>query len=213
MMLNVYGRADSTNVQAVMWCIGEIDIPHKRFDIGHRFGGTDTPEFIAMNPNRMVPVLVDGEDSALWESGAILRYLANRYAQAPFWPSDPSERAQVDKWAEWSKVSVATNFTVPIFWALVRTPPDRRDYHALKRAIRKFEDCLKIANQQLSQHRYLAGDDFSLADVVLGHILYRYFDIDIERAELPHLRACYDHLAQRSQYLTHVMVSYDALRA
>ena len=124
MMLNVYGRADSTNVQAVMWCIGEIDIPHKRFDIGHRFGGTDTPEFIAMNPNRMVPVLVDGEDSALWESGAILRYLANRYAQAPFWPSDPSERAQVDKWAEWSKVSVAVNFRVPIFWVLVRTPAE-----------------------------------------------------------------------------------------
>ena len=95
----------------------------------------------------------------------------------------------------------------------MRTPQERRDYHALKRAIQKFEDCLKIANQQLSQHRYLAGDDFSLADVVLGHILYRYFDIDIERAELQHLRAYYNRLTQRPQYRKHIMVSYDALRA
>ena len=212
-MLTVYGRADSSNVQAVMWCIAELALPHERYDIGHRFGGTNTPEFIAMNPNRKVPVLVDGEGSALWESSAILRYLANCYAQAPFWPSDPSARAQVDKWAEWSKVSLAVNFTVPIFWALVRTPAEERDYHKLKQAIRKFEDYLKIADQQLLQHPYLTGDDFSLADVVLGHILYRYFDIDIERAELPHLRAYYDRLTQRPQYRTHVMVSYDALRA
>ena len=98
-----------------MWCIAELALPLERYDIGHRFGDTNTPEFIAMNPNRMVPFLVDGEGSALWESCAILRYLANCYAQAPFWPSDPSARAQVDKWAEWSKVSLAVVFTVPIF--------------------------------------------------------------------------------------------------
>ena len=105
------------------------------------------------------------------------------------------------------------NFTVPIFWAPVCTPAEERDYHKLKQAIRKFEDYLKIADQQLLQHPYLTGDDFSLAQVVFRHILYRYFGIDIERAELPHIRACYDHLTQRSQYRTHVMVSYDALRA
>ena len=76
-MLTVYGRADSSNVQAVMWCIAELGLPHERYNIGHRFGGTNTPEFIAMNPSGMVPVLVDGEGFALWESSAILRYLAN----------------------------------------------------------------------------------------------------------------------------------------
>ena len=76
-MLTVYGRTDSSNVQAVMWCIAELALPHERYDLGHRFAGTNTPKFIAMNPNRMVPVLVDGESSALWESSALLRYLAN----------------------------------------------------------------------------------------------------------------------------------------
>ena len=73
-MLNVYGHADSSNVQAVMWCIGALDIPHEPYDVGDRFGGTDTPDFIAMNPNHTVPVPVDGDGSALWESSAILRY-------------------------------------------------------------------------------------------------------------------------------------------
>ena len=93
----------------------------------------------------------------------------------------------------------------------MRSPVEERDYHKLKQAFRKFEDYLKIADQQLSQHTYLAGDDFSLADVVLGHILYRYFDIG--RAELPHLCAYYDRFTQRPQYHKHIMVSYDALRA
>ena len=151
-MLTVYGRADSSNVQAVMWCIGELGLPHQRHNVGHRFGGKDTPDFISMNPNRTVPILVDANGPAVWESGAILRYLVNRYANAPFWPSDPSDRAQVDKWAEWSKVSFAANFTVPIFWALVRTPEKERNYHALEQSLRKFGDRLKIADQQLSQH-------------------------------------------------------------
>ena len=85
-----------------------------------------------MNPNHTVPVLVDAEGPALCESGGLLRYSANRYANAPFWPSDPSDRAQIDKWAEWSKVSVAVNFSVPIFWALVRTSAEERNNHALK---------------------------------------------------------------------------------
>ncbi|MEL0286745.1 MAG: glutathione binding-like protein, partial [Paracoccaceae bacterium] len=157
-------------------------------------------------PNRTVPVLVDSSGPALWESGAILRYLSNRYATAPFWPCDPSDRAQIDKWAEWSKISVATNFTVPIFWALVRTPAAKRNHDAIRQAV------LKIANHQLSQNEYLAGNDFSLADISLGHILYRYFDIDITRADLPNLRAYYDRLAQRALYQTHVMISYEALR-
>lgn len=105
------------------------------------------------------------------------------------------------------------NFTIPIFWALVRNPVRKRHYHALKQVFRKFVEYFKIADQQLLQHTYLAGDDFSLADVVLGHISYRYFEFDIARAELQHIRAYLERFTQRSQYRTHVMVSYDALRA
>ncbi len=114
-MLTVWGRADSSNVQALMWAIAELELPVTRIDAGHRFGGTDTPAFLAMNPNGTVPVLRDGDDPPLWETGAILRYLANRYAPDSFWPADPQARADIDRWAEWAKIHVAMAFTAPIF--------------------------------------------------------------------------------------------------
>jgi glutathione S-transferase len=125
-MLTVWGRKTSSNVQALMWCIGELGLRFSRHDIGHKYGGQDTPEFLAMNPNGTVPVLKDGDGEPLWETGAILRYLSNRYGGAPFSPQGLEDRTHVDKWAEWSKINIALNFTAPIFWRVVRTAPERR---------------------------------------------------------------------------------------
>ena len=125
-MLTIWGRTDSSNVQALLWCVGELGLPCRRIDAGHRFGMVDTAEFRAMNPNGTVPVLQDGDGPFLWETGAILRYLANRYAAAPFWPGEPIARAEVDRWAEWSKINIALGFTAPVFWHVVRTPAHRR---------------------------------------------------------------------------------------
>ena len=102
-MLTVWGRKTSSNVQALMWCIGELGLPFRRFDIGHKYGGNDTAEFLAMNPNGTVPVLKDEDGEPLWESGAILRYLAARYGDDAFWPRDIIRRAQVDKWSGMGK--------------------------------------------------------------------------------------------------------------
>ena len=131
--MEIYGRSDSSNVQAVMWCVAELGLEYVRYDIGHRFGGTNTKEFIDMNPNQTVPVLRDKDGLTLWESGAILRYLANQYGDDRFWPQSPNLRANVDKWAEWSKVSVAINFTIPIFWEVVRTPKEQQNSQRLPR--------------------------------------------------------------------------------
>ena len=212
-MLEIYGRSDSSNVQAVMWCVAELGLEHVRHDIGHRFGGTNTKAFIDMNPNQTVPVLRDGAGLTLWESGAILRHLANQYGDERFWPRAANLRANVDKWAEWSKVSVAINFTIPIFWAVVRTPKKQQNSDLINVAIKALEVKLSIADYQLGKHRYLAGDAFTLADIQLGHILYRYFDIDIERKKLPNLSLYYEKLCERPMYNKHVMVSYEALRA
>lgn len=122
-MLTVWGRKTSSNVQALMWCIGEFGLPYDRHDAGHRYGGTDAPAFLAMNPNGTVPVLRDGDGEPLWETGAILRHLAGRHGAAPFWPPDGLARAGIDKWAERSKLNVALDFTAPIFWQVVRTAP------------------------------------------------------------------------------------------
>lgn len=211
-MITVWGRKTSSNVQAVMWCIAELGLAHKRLDIGHRFGGTDTDAFGALNPNRTVPVLQDGTNPPLWETGCILRYLATRYAEADFWPEDLLARTEVDRWAEWSKINIALGFTGPIFWRVVRTPKQDRDLQAIRQAVRALEQKLAIAEVQLGSSRYLAANTFSLADIQFGHLLYRYYDIDIARAELPNIAAYYTRLKERPAYRDHVMVSYEALK-
>ncbi|RUT66915.1 glutathione S-transferase [Morganella morganii] len=211
-MLEIWGRKTSSNVQALMWCIGELGLPYQRYDIGHRFGGTDTPEFYALNPNRTIPVLRDGDHKPLWETGAILRYLANRYAKGSFWPTDFFDRADVDRWMEWSKLNVALLFTAPIFWRVVRTPAEKRDCEVIKIAVNTFEQKLVLAEEQIAEHQFLTGDEFTLADIQFGHVLYRYYDIDIDRMPLPNLSAYYSRLKERPAFSEHVMVSYDELR-
>jgi len=211
-MLTIWGRKTSSNVQALMWCVGELGLPYERHDAGHRYGGTDTPAFRAMNPNGTVPVLRNGDGEPLWETGAILRYLAACYGAGPFWPGDPVTRAAVDKWAEWAKVNATLAFTAPIFWRVVRTAPADQDAAAIGRAVDAFGRVLDIAEAQLARHAFLAGSAFTLADIQLGHLLFRYYDIPIPRRAHPALRRYYDALTTRPAFREHVMVSYEELR-
>ena len=195
-----------------MWCIGELGLTCERVDAGLSYGVVDTPEYLSMNPNGTVPTLQDGDNPPLWESGAILRYLANSYADDAFWPANPQARANVDKWAEWSKLNIASKFTAPVFWRVVRTPPSRRDPDAIRDALKVLDKFLAIADARLSKDAFLAGKELTLADIQFGHCLYRYFDIDIERSDHPNVRRYYDALTERPQFREHVMVSYEELR-
>ncbi|HBY6935563.1 TPA: glutathione S-transferase, partial [Klebsiella pneumoniae] len=194
------------------WCVGELGLDYLRFDVGHRYGGTDGEAFYQLNPNRTVPVLQDGDNPPLWETGAILRYLASRYANEAFWPGDLLARTEVDRWAEWSKQNIALGFTAPVFWRVVRTPAAERDPQAIAAAVTTLEQKLAIAEARLAGSRYLVGDTFTLADIQFGHVLYRYFAIDITRRPLPHLAAYYARLTARPAFRQHVMVSYDELK-
>ncbi len=211
-MLKVWGRRSSSNVQALMWCIGELDLPYERIDAGFVYGLVDTPAYRALNPNGTVPTLQDGDNLPLWETGAILRYLAGAYAPDSFWPNDPLARADVDRWAEWSKINVALKFTAPVFWRVVRTPPSKRDPDAIGGALRHLDKYLAIADARLAERPFLVGQDFTLADIQFGHCLFRYFDIDIVRSDHPNLRRYYDSLSARPAFAEHVMVSYEELR-
>ncbi len=195
-----------------MWCVGELGLEYQRHDLGHRFGGLDTAAFRALNPNKTIPVLQDGDNPPLWETGAILRYLATQYGEQAFWPSDPARRATIDKWAEWAKLNVAMAFTVPVFWQIVRTPIEQQDQTAIHRAVSDLEIKLAIADKELDQNTFLAGEHFTLADIQFGHVLYRYYDIDIVRAPLPHLRRYYERLTERPAFQHHVMLDYEDLR-
>ncbi|MGH1415923.1 MAG: glutathione S-transferase family protein [Pelagimonas sp.] len=210
-MMTVWGRATSSNVQAVMWCAAELGLEVDRRNVGEGFGGLDTPDFLAMNPNGLIPVLQDG-DVTLFESAAIIRHLARVYGSATFWPKAAAELAEVDQWAEWAKQMLANRFTGPIFWRVVRTPLAHRDHRAIQHAVAQFETALAVAENRLNATDWLAGPVMTPGDIHLGHVLFRYFDIDITRADFPALRDYYDRLTQRPAYQETVMLSYESLR-
>ena len=210
-MLTVYGRSTSSNVQALLWGLEELGLSYERLDYGEVHGGLDTPAFAALNPHRKIPVLTVGS-TPLFETAAILRYLASAHAAGEFWPADPLARAQVDMWAEWAKHDVAEAFTGPVFWQSTRTAPERRDPALIARNLDAFEAQLAIAEPRLARHDFLCGDAFTLADIQFGHVLYRYFDTDLARRALPALAAYYARLTTRPAYVRTVMVSYESLK-
>jgi len=211
-MLKIWGRRSSSNVQALMWCVGELGLAYKRYDAGHIYGVTKTDAFLEMNPNGTVPVLLDGEAVVLWETGAILRYLSSAYGADTFWPEDVVQRARVDKWSEWSKINVAMAFTGPVFGQVLRTPKKRQDHKAIVEAVHQVEKKLQIAERQLKDTEWLCGPELTLADIQFGHVLFRYFDIEIERQSFPSIKRYFEALMSRKAYLEHVAISYDELR-
>lgn len=210
-MIIVHGRATSSNVQIVMWAIGELGLEYERRDVGGQHGGTDTPEYRAMNPNGRVPTIQDGA-LTIFESPAILRYLAGSYGEGPFWPSDRKRRAELDMWAEWMKTSFCVAFANDIFWPLIRTRAGDRDAKQVARGESELARLAPMIDRRIGKGPWLGGDDFTFADVMVGHILYRYFDVDFARVPTPHLEAYYKRCTERPAYREHVMVSYDSLR-
>ncbi len=209
-MLTVFGRATSSNVQLVMWAIAELGLEYERHDLGHIHGGLDRPDYLAMNPNGLVPTLKDG-DTVVWESCAILRYIAAQFGDDSFWPSNPARRAEIDKWAEWGKINFALAFTAPIFWLRVRTAAKDRDEAAMMRAIAQFERQIDILEGQIADKDFVCGNVLTAADIVIGHVLYRWFDIDVPRKPRPVLERYYHNLTTRPAYREHVMIDYSVL--
>jgi glutathione S-transferase len=211
-MITIWGRTTSSNVQTVMWALAELGIAHERIDAGGPFGGLDTPEFAAMNPNRLVPVLRD-EGEYIWESAAIVRYLGARYGSEQFWPTDPLNRAKLDQWSDWTKTTLVPAFLTNVFSPMMRNKPGERDEPALAKGVENLAKVMRIFDKRLSEGDYLGGDEPCFADIVAGVLLYRYFTLEIERPHLPHLAAYYERLTKRPAYARHVMVSYDSMRA
>lgn len=209
-MITVHGRATSSNVQIVMWAIGELGLPHRRLDVGGSFGGNNTPEYLAMNPNGLVPTIQDG-DLAMFESAAILRYLGAKYGQEPFWPKDSGKRGRLDSWAEWGR----TSLTPPmgqIFGQLVRTRESERNAATVAALEAQLRRLAGIADKRIGDGPWLAGADFTFADIPFAHQLYRYFTMVFDRAETPNLVAYYERLKGRPAFAEHAMVSYEPLR-
>lgn len=212
-MITVWGRATSLNVQMVMWALAELNRECERINVGGAFGGNRTPDYLAMNPNGLVPVLRDGDGPFLWESAAIVRYLGASYGGEKFWPASPANRAVADRWAEWIKTTFGPAFLGGVFRPLIFVKPQDRDPDTIAAAARALEPLAAMLDACLAESPYIGGDAPCFADMIVGAPLYRYFTLDFDRAELPRLRAYYDRLAARPAYAAHVMISYDSLRA
>ncbi|MEO8559885.1 MAG: glutathione S-transferase [Rhodospirillales bacterium] len=210
-MLKIWGRRNSQNVQKAMWLIGELELAHEHVDAGGKFGGLDTQEFRAMNPNGKVPVIKDGE-LVLWESLAILRYLAARYGRdnkaGRFWSDDAAQRAPADQWMDWSATSLQPAFINGIFMAYYRTPEALRNPQQVENGAQMVGGLMLMLDAQLAGKKYVLGDALSLADIPIACNLYRYFGIDVPKPKLPNVEAYYARLTERPAYRQHVMVSF-----
>lgn len=206
-MRRLWGRANSSNVMKIVWLLEELGLPYERLDVGGPFGNTDTPEYLAMNPNGKVPTLELDDGFILWESNAILRFLCAATApDSPMWPSDLKARANIDRWMDWQQTTVDAPQRV-LLQRLVRTSPERRDLRVIDAAAAELRRFWSILDRALSQTPYVAGSDFTLADIALGVHVHRWFAYPVDRPDQPHLRAWYDRLLSRPVYRHHVAIS------
>jgi glutathione S-transferase len=196
-MLTIWGRSNSVNVQKVLWLCNELSLPYERIDAGMQYGRNDEADYLRMNPNGRVPTLVDGT-FVLWESNAILRYLALQYgASTRLYPLEPALHAGINRWLDWSLSTLAPIERL-LFQGTVRTPPEQRNAADLEGHRQAVLAQWRILNAHLDQREWLEGEDFSLADLVLGTFSRRWFGLPgIERPELPALARWYASLAAR----------------
>jgi len=202
-MLKIHGRANSSNVQKVVWALDEMNVPYGRIDAGGAFGIVDTPEYKAMNPNSRVPTM-DDDGFFLWESNAIVRYLAAKHDIGGLCPSDPRQRADADRWMDWQQTTVGGAIT-PIFWNLVRTAEPDRDLAAIEAARLTMIDLMWIIDKALADRPYLAGDTFTMGDIPIAIAVYRWVTLIQDRPAMANLEAWYDRLTQRAALKTNVL--------
>ena len=203
-MLKIWGRSNSINVQKVLWCCTELDIPFHRVDVGGPFDGNRDPEYLRLNPNGLVPTIAD-DGFVLWEANAIVRYLAAKHGMGTLCPEDLAERADADRWMDWQMGTLWANFR-PAFIGLVRTPPEKRDEARIEAAISKTAENWSMLDAHLSDRNYVTGTSFTMADIALGATVYRWFDLSIERPPFLNLEAWFERLCKRAPYKASVML-------
>ena len=202
-MLRIWGRSNSINVQKVLWCCEELDVRYRRVDVGGPFGGNKEPEYLRLNPNGLVPTISDG-GFVLWESNAIVRYLAAKHGMGTLYPEDLAERADADRWMDWQMGTLWANFR-SAFVGLIRTLPEKRDRDDIATAISRTAENLTMLDAHLAARDYVTGPAFTMADIPLGVTAYRWFNLEIERPPMPNLEAWYERLCARFPYKATVM--------
>ena len=203
-MLKILGRATSSNVQKVVWICEELNVPYERTDIGGPFGGNDQAEYLSMNPNGRVPT-IDDDGFILWESNAIVRYLADKHgAGTPLWPDDVQARASAGRWMDWA-LSTLAGTHVPVYQGLIRTPEADRDMAKIAAARDGWAKANEVLESWLGDHEYLSGDAFGIGDIPASPFTFRWFNLDIDREDFPNLKRWHQAICERPAFREHVI--------
>jgi glutathione S-transferase len=208
--MKLYARRTSSNSQKVLWFLGELGLDYEFVATGGDSGGLQDPAYLEMNPNGMVPTLVDGS-RIVWESHAILRYLAAAHAPDDFWPNDPGERSEIDRWIDWSQSQFDVSF-MSLFWGHWRTPEATRKVKLNAFHAERCHHYLGVLDGQLEKHAYVGGDGLTLADIPAGSLMYRYANLDVTQDMPRNVARWYAALCEREAFQTHVMLRFDELK-
>lgn len=195
MTLKLWGRASSGNVQKALWALDELGLAYEHIEAGGAHGIVGDASYRALNPNGLVPTLEE-DGFVLWESNAILRYLAHAHGGPLALPEAPRARALIDQWLDWQ----ATAFTPAMrdaFLQLVRVAPEKRDPRMVEASRANSECCAALLDRHLADTPFAAGDTFSIADIAVGLAAHRWFQLPLEREERPNIRRWLEGLAQR----------------
>jgi glutathione S-transferase len=195
--IQIWGRANSVNVQKVLWCCRELGVAFERIDAGMQFGRNTDSDYLAMNPNGRVPTLVDG-DYVLWESNSIMRYLALVHGKdAALYPADPRTRAAMERWLDWT-LSTLQPVERPLFWGLVRTPLAQRDMATMQTAADTAAVQWRIIDAHLAGRGMLEGETLTLADIAVGAYARRWLGVEgVQKPALPNLARWFEALSRR----------------
>jgi len=201
-MLKILGRKTSSNVQKVLWCCAELGIPFEREDVGGPFGKNRTPDYLALNPNGLVPT-IDDDGFVLWESNAIVRYLCGKHGDGNLMPRDRRQRANADRWMDWQQTTLGPPMGV-LFRALIKSPPDDLAPSEIEAAMQKAVPAWRMLEAQLGGRLFVAGEALTMADIALGNAVHRWYSLPRERPDMPGIAAWYARLNERPAYREHV---------
>ena len=194
-MLKIWGRMSSINVKKVVWTAQELGLDFQRTEAGGLFGVVTTPDYLALNPNSLVPVVED-DDYVLWESNVIVRYLAAKHAPGQLYPTDLRERFDAERWMDWQQTTL-NPASRPGFWQLIRTPPEQRNAALMAESNAAVEALMFTLDMHLADHAFMVGERFTMADIPLACEVHRWFGLPQPRQSRPHIGRWYADLRAR----------------
>jgi glutathione S-transferase len=186
-MLHLWGRLSSINVRKVVLCAQVFGLDLPRSDAGMAFGVVNTPDYRALNPNGLVPLLQDS-DFTLWESNAIVRYLCARENQ--LYPASLKERFNAERWMDWQQTTL-NRASGPAFVQWIRTPAERRDAQAIAQSVAATEPLFALLDKHLEQSAFMVGDELTMADIPIACEVHRWWGLPQPRPAWPHLERWY----------------------